>query len=424
MTRRSRASGISADLLVVGLNVRPLALSARRAGHRVASADCFGDRDHREHVRNLSLKRDAGGGPFSAERLADLARRVRAPEVAYGADFETRPDLVRRLASGRTLLGTPPATLERARDPRRFRRAAEAAGVPALRVLLPGEEPEARGEGAVRWMRKRRVGSGGRGVAPWDGSPLSPDELLQERASGRPGSILFVADGREAAPLGISEMLVGRREFGGSGYRYCGSLLLRRFPAGGGSDPAAPSAPGAGVARRLVSALAAELGLVGLCGVDVLAGEDGAARPIEVNARYTAAMELLEGAPGETPLFALHRRACLGGGLPEAERAGSPSARRGGAGGEEGKRPAVRGKAVLRARGPVRAPDLLELEGVEMADVPDPGEEIPAGGPICTVFAEEPNRDSCLEGLRKAARAVYGVLEKRESAAPSRPGPG
>ena len=68
----------------------------------------------------------------------------------------------------------------------------------------------------------------------------------------------------------------------------------------------------------------------------------------------------------------------------------------------------VQGKAIIFAKADGAAPDLYDLFARdEVADVPEPGEFIRAGRPVCTVFAGGADRDSCLGGLRELARRLY-----------------
>jgi predicted ATP-grasp superfamily ATP-dependent carboligase len=72
----------------------------------------------------------------------------------------------------------------------------------------------------------------------------------------------------------------------------------------------------------------------------------------------------------------------------------------------------VLGKAVVFAR---RDVTLRETRGwlrdPAIADVPHPGERIPRGRPICTVFASGRNAGACLRALGSKAGAIYRAAE-------------
>jgi predicted ATP-grasp superfamily ATP-dependent carboligase len=70
------------------------------------------------------------------------------------------------------------------------------------------------------------------------------------------------------------------------------------------------------------------------------------------------------------------------------------------------------GKAVVFARreltlGATRA----WLRDPSIADVPHPGEHVPRGRPICTVFASAKGPDACLRALAARAAAIYRAVD-------------
>ncbi len=175
--------------------------------------------------------------------------------------------------------------------------------------------------------------------------------------------------------LALSRQLVGERAFGARGFRYCGSLIGR-------GTVRSRSRRCSSARARWRTRSTRDFGLVGLNGIDFIA-RAGVPWPIEVNPRYSASMELLERRDG-TPLFALHADACAGR-LPHAPPHRTRS---------------VLGKAVVFARRGVTLGDTRDwLRDPAIADVPHPGEQIPRGRPICTVFASGRNAAACLRAL-------------------------
>ena len=116
-------------------------------------------------------------------------------------------------------------------------------------------------------------------------------------------------------------------------------------------------------------------------------------------------MELVERALGAS-LFALHAAACRGD-LPGA-RASSP---------------ALRGE-VRHGKAIVYAPHTLAVAGSDswiergVRDVPQPGDVIEKGRPICTVFARATSRTDCLAALEAAAAEIVAGCAPAERAAP------
>lgn len=372
-------------LLLAGLTTRALAVSAARAGHRVTAVDAFGDEDLRVAAEVPALTRAAGR--FEPLAAARAVRDIPADAAAYTSNFENYPEAVALLARGRALLGNAPDVLRRVRQPLDLMRTLAARGfaVPRTRASAP-PRPAAPGS----WLLKPRRSGGGRGVSPWRGEAVTRRRYLQERIRGTAGSIVFLADGRRAWPLGLSRQLTGEMVFGARGFGYCGSLL------GGGGTPLFAREPVLReAAEALASAVVEAYGLVGLNGIDFVA-RDGVPYPLEVNPRVCASMELVERFGGPL-LFPLHAAAC-GGALPAAPMAWQARG--------------VVGKAVVFARRGITVHRLGE-PSIELADLPRPGQRIERGHPICTVFAAAPDASRCVRLLADRARRIYQRLEPR-----------
>ena len=377
------------QVVVAGISTRALAASAARAGYRVTAVDAFGDMDLRRDVAVISGLRE-GGAHFRPMAAAVAADQAPGGLACYTSNFENYPAAVERLAERRTLLGNPASVLKRVRNPLLLMHTLGHLGfsVPETRSFPP---PDVRGRGP--WLLKPRRSGGGHGITVWRrNQPVSRSYYLQQRLAGVPGSILFAADGQDAVVLGVTRQIVGDRNMGARGFRYCGSLL-------GAPATLFPDQPAvADVAPRLASAVAKEFAVRGLNGIDFIA-TSGVPCPIEVNPRYSASMELLEH-QGALSIFEVHERACRGA-LPKRLRAAG-----------------VQGKAVVFARRNVVMGDTRQwLEDTSVADIPGAGERILRGRPICTVFASGDDADSCYAGLVRRAAAVYRATESGKRSA-------
>ncbi len=399
-------------VLVAGVSTRAAAESAARAGFVVTAIDAFGDLDQHASVRGLSLPRG-----FTADAAARAARSIECDAVAYVSSFENHPKAVSTLAAGRALWGNAPAVLRSVRDPmlvtQALRRRGIAApavhvgsGFPACEEITRNAEAAEAAESRPfsrtggRWLVKPLASGGGRRVRPWRRATRVPRGCyLQEFVEGTPGSVVFVAAGGRAVPLGVFRQLVGEHAFGATGYRYCGNILVA---TGGAGDAALIDA-----ACALAHAVAEEFGVVGVNGIDFVA-RDGVPHAIEVNPRWCGSMELVERAYGFS-MFGAHAAACTAGALPQFDlvRARSDAG-------------AV-GKAVVFARRDVAVGDTRAwLPGdaigaaASIRDIPHPGERIPAGRPVCTVFAAGPDAAACHAALVRRAERVYAEIVEWE----------
>jgi uncharacterized protein len=373
-------------ILLVSVSARMLAELAVRAGHDVIAFDRFGDFDLQRLCPSFSVLRDLGGrGGMAA--LVDAARDVPAPSVVYGAGLENQPALVARLAAGRRLLGCPPETLERVRDPAVLGASLRGAGLAFPRTFGAGGAPQRPQPG--RWLRKPARGGGGRGVREWTSETLGAGVVVQERIAGLPCSAAAVADGRSAIVLGISEQLIGRAGLGARGFAWCGNIVPPRLGAMQRRSLGT-------AARTICSHLARAFGLRGLFGVDLVWDRERA-WVLEVNPRPTASLECVEAAHG-IRVFAAHLEGCAGR-LPSLPA----------------DRPALRaaGKAILFATEDLRVGDTRGWPAIGIRDVPHPGEEIGAHRPICTLSSVADSPHAVLADLEARAFALRAELGQR-----------
>jgi len=375
--------------LIAGASARALAESATAAGITVTAVDAYGDLDLRACATSVVVPPREGAVAAAAAAAATVgSREIGAADCAvYTSGFENHPRAVAALAHGRTLLGNAPTTLAHVRDPFVLARAL-AGRAPAVRASAPPPGDDR------RWLLKPRASGGGHGIAAWHPGVTVPRRaILQQRVRGWPGSIVFAADGEAIWTLGVTRQLIGDAAFGAHGFRYCGTLLL---------DATAERSITTD-AIALATAVTRSFGLVGVNGVDFVA-DDGSAVPIEVNPRYTAAMELVERAHA-TSIAAVHassaRRQLPGGDPPIARRP-----RR------------ILGKAIVYARRAVTAGDTTAwLADDTVRDIPMPGTRIARGRPICTVFAEARDPATCHARLVQRAARIYAALAPARRAA-------
>ena len=371
------------SLVLVGMNVRPLAQSAVQAGFEVVAIDAFGLLDLPAEARRLSLWHDLGGlftghpGDWHA-RLAQAVRSQSAGSLAYSGGFENFPDLVAEMSVERELLGNSPTSLRAVRNPFHLREVVFSAGLETPQILPPGAQPDP----GLRWLRKPLHSGMGYDIEPWEGIvPDNPETIVQRRAEGMPHSASFIANGHEAQVFALTCQLSGDPAFGAQGFAYVGNLLIPR--------------PDAGLLARLnilAGALTRSFGLVGLNGIDfVLNG--GQVSILEVNPRYSASMELVEEALG-VPLFSWHAAGCRQQPLPMVPERHDEN---------------VFGKAIVYARRDGTLPDTTHWQAKGRRDVPHAGGSIRAGFPICTVTAVGTSLQQCYAHLLAEADELMNM---------------
>jgi predicted ATP-grasp superfamily ATP-dependent carboligase len=378
-------------VLICGVSTRAVAESAARAGFDVAAVDAFGDLDQHPAVDSIALPAN-GSRPFSARAAVDAARAVAADAAVYLSPFENHPKQVQRLGERTALWGNRPDVLTRARNPFLVAQALRAAGLPTPDVRSSTNAPN-RSDDDSTWLRKPLHSGGGHRVESWPRTTVPRGYYLQRFIRGVPGSIVFVAAGRDVVPLGVSRQLIGDQAFGAAGFRYCGSILAQAGdPQFSGDEPLIDAMVAA------ARAMTAAFGLVGVNGIDFIASGD-VAYAIEINPRWCSSMDLVEQAYAVS-IFELHARACADLALPEFDMR---AARR---------RGRAVGKAIVFARQRVeaRATDRW-LADATVRDVPRPGARIDAGGPVCTVYASGRDSADCHAALARRARAISDEMD-------------
>lgn len=340
-------------LLIVGASARAAAASARRAGFSPIALDRFADRDLFQVARVLEIPRDRD--------VLGVVAELPSCDWMYTGGLENEPDLVDAISRFHNLLGNPGSVLRRVRDPLAWTSALREAGIPCLEVATPGMPFDRH----KSWISKPLRSVGGLCVSPHDGGPIAEGRYLQERVEGR----LIGAQFR---------VLAERTQFLGACHQWAGG----------------PGAPGPFAYRaslgpltldddlqsqldRIATLLAKSFGLNGLFGVDIIQSPDGIAWPLEINPRYTAAIEVLEIARGCDSVLSR-----------QIERDSD----------NLGARTTV-GKCVLYAERPFTWLDLEIPEDV--ADIPRDGTAFHPGDPILTILTEAPDLCEVAESLRR-----------------------
>ena len=405
-------------VVIAGVSARGMAESAVRAGYSVVAFDAYADLDltaiadtrqvtpYSARAAAIAARRGAPGPPNGAPRHNGAARdAVGGDAVCYVSNFENHPAALRHLSRDRELWGNSPATIASARNPRGWGQALADAGiiVPRIRTTAPRSGTA---DALARWMLKPRRSGGGHGVQVWrPGMPLPRGYVLQERIAGTAGSIVFAADGRRAVPIAITRQLIGEQTFGAPPFRYCGNILApAREPVWGDDTPLWREA----VAIAAIATRA--FGLAGVNGIDFIV-RHGHPVPIEINPRFTAAMELAERRDGIS-IFGAHVAGCTRvlsryAPLRAHVRAHVPAYVRARAHGE-----GAAGKAIVFARHALTVGSAVSrwVAGEDVRDIPRPGSPIPSGAPICSVFAEAPTTAACRARLIRAARHIYETV--------------
>lgn len=269
--------------------------------------------------------------------------------IVTGSGFDSCPQVLEALAAEFPVMANRAHTLRQVKDPGIFFPALDVLGIsrPKLSRTYPHD--------GDRWLIKQVGGSGG-GHIQEARSSAGKHSYYQQYIAGSSYSLLFLADGREAVPIGLNKTWC--RERGPHPYQFAGALAVPMTDTAGQEKLSA-------IAR----ALTLHFGLLGLCGLDFVVSIDGAdIFVLELNPRPTATIMLHE---TNRPLFSTHLQACQG--RLDVDISGTP-----------GPQP---GMQILYADQDIRVPERVDWPPW-VVDIPGANQVIKKGEPCCTVCAD------------------------------------
>ena len=367
-------------ILIVGASGRAAAASAIRAGFQPHIIDLFADADTMRLGPTIVC-------PFADYPHGLIALANAAPPMPwmYTGGLENHPDVVMAISERRELVGNNANVLREVRDVTRFARTVRERGGHFPPTIPMGAAVPSDGI----WLHKSSTSSGGLGVRfaiteDFDGHSHNMQDCLQLFIDGEPMSAIYRSDGQHRSTLfGMTRQLIGTPWLHAKPFAYAGNITRHEDTV-------------AKIPSVYIQQLSTEFHLKGGWGLDFIDNHNGVAFTIEMNPRYTAAVEVLEFATG---------KAFLGDATSP-----HPSL------------PVV-GKAIYYA--PHRFPfptsgpwdeSLANAVNVwqrpDFADIPHGGSQIETGQPVCTILAEATSEAECLLQLQKRAReldALFGV---------------
>lgn len=392
----------SHKLLVIGLDVAPLAASTKNAGYEVYSVDYFGDLDLKNSCSlSLSVIAQREGVScgrvnldFNPQDLLVLVRKlVKTREVdgiLISSGLEDYPQVLSALNELAPIIGNSSRTISRVRDKERFFIELNRIGVshPETRLVENLEEAKrnARDIGYPIIIKPMK-GFGGSGIRKAVNpkrleailSFISSGEsfLIQEYVEGKPASTSVISATVGARTLTVNEQLLGMRSLGQhEPFCYCGNIV-----------PLEISKSVIKQCREISKKVVLHFNLLGSNGVDFVITEENQPKVIEVNPRFQGTLECVEQVL-DINLVKAHIESCTLGVLPDVGKARGFCVR-----------------LILYALKRSRIPALDLLEGVR--DIPFKGVVVEAGEPLCSIVAKGSSRILALGKARKLADFIY-----------------
>lgn len=395
------------NLLLIGMDVNPLARSAKNAGYRVHSVDYFGDQDLRwssddrfsviDQNEGVSCGRlDAG---FDVEALLEGAKlisgRNRIDGILLSTGLDDSPRVLSELNRIAPIIGNSPESIQKVRDKERFFRELERLGVPVPQTAVVSGSSEAWSvskEIGYPLLVKPMQGFGGGGIRKVENRDglertfrslysQAQQSVIQEYVPGLPASASIVSSRGESVMLSLNEQIIGLSTVGQvEPFGYCGNIVPLSLPEEAFST-----------CRELAEKTTAHFGLVGSNGVDFVFSGDGVPYVVEVNPRFQGTLECVEKVLGMN-LVEAHMKACITGSLPEVADLIATFCTR----------------LILFASRQSVVPDLSVCPQVR--DIPFPGVIIEEGEPVCSIVAEGESRDLSYAGASSVGEMIINSL--------------
>lgn len=327
------------------MSARGYAQAAAACGYEVMTLDAFADADAYSIAKQaIRLKFTEDGLDFAEfKHLFSMLDFSNCAGFLYGSLFDNAPDLLAWVADCMPLIGNAPAVM----------RAAKQFDFFALLDDLSIQHPEVSRTKPLGLI-KQLGGTGGTHIQTCLSDKLRHTQYFQQKITGTPVSLLFVADGKSAQTVGFNLQLLAPTEK--TPYRYGGAVS--QYPLPHSTQQAFTSA-----AQKLTQTL----GLRGCNSLDaVFDGED--LWVLELNPRLSASFHLYPN------LMPAHLQGCAGS-LPPLPTSNHAVAHR-----------------VLYAEKEMVIPTDFAWP-VEVMDIPntvagESGVKIAQNMPICTIGAE------------------------------------
>lgn len=361
------------SILILAVSGRALAQWATAWGYRVLVADCYMDRETRQAASAWIKLPHAASASHWQQGVAQLLKLEASPAgIIFGSGFENRPHLIAKLSSPETLLGNTPRCIRLVKDPGHFFPLLWKLAIPTPETqLTPPDNP-------LGWLRKAIGGTGGYHVLPAT-DPTRRQCYYQRKLEGQPGSVLFLANGKNVQVFGHHRLWTA--PIPTAPYRY-----------GGIATPLDLASFDTALLQNYLQAIVTATGLRGFNGLDFIQ-TPGGIQVLEINPRPPASLDLHQDAAS----FDAHIHACQGGPLPLSLAPITPA----------------RAFSIFYAPHRLQIPPNI-IWPTFCRDQPTASSIIEKEEPVCSVHATGANIDECQQLIAHRQRQVLAILSSKK----------
>lgn len=356
-------------VLVAGFATRHVVCSAYKAGYEVYAIDCFCDQDLHWYTKSCRTFEEMDEMP---DIISEEAGRRKFDYFVVTSGAED-------ISSDIQVWGTDRKCAEKFISKRKIQDFFEENSVPVPPISPEGKYPAmlkpVKGAGGWRNMIVSNKSEEDEWNSLWPDVPY----IRQDVIDGIPCSVSCIASKSGARAVSVNLQTLrggaGERAFGFSG-------AVTPFNTGYADE-----------LKRTAEFIAEKSGCIGSLGVDFILS-DGGAYAIEVNPRFQATLDIVEGSTGLN-IFEAHINAFKGE-LPPAV----PHA------------PHVYARRIIFADRDLVVKDDLKKFHPNVADIPWPGTEIEVGSAIISVYGSGKTEEEADSSLHKNILEINGYIDR------------
>jgi len=393
------------NIMLVGIDLSSLAISAKRIGYKVYTADYYGDIDLRKlSEKNKSIlnqTQQISSGTFGAQydpekfinMVKKLSQHIKYDGILLSSGLDDEFNVLAKLNKICRIIGNSPEVIKKIRNREHF-----FSKLKKLKINHPKTKIIENIDDAIREAKdigfpniiKPMSGFGGSGIRKINNIKQLVKEfqalfslgnqqiLLQEFIEGTSLSVSFLASYPKSTIISINEQLLGLEStYQQEPFGYCGNIT-----------PYLTNDSTFKKYKKIVNKISKNFNLVGSNGVDITLSKDNVPYVIEVNPRFQGSIGCVENVYGIN-LVEMHIAACLQKKLPKKI---APPSR-------------YSTRLILYTPKKIIAPNLVSKP--YLTDIPFPGSIIEKGEPFCSIFTEGKTRNQSFSKAKEIANNVY-----------------
>jgi predicted ATP-grasp superfamily ATP-dependent carboligase len=396
------------NLLLVGVDLSSLAISARKAGFEVYAADYFGDVDliklSKKQYSIVNQENQHSTGKFEEQynpqkfinMVEKLAQNNKFDGMLLSSGLDDSHKVLTDLDKKCKLIGNSPKVIREVRNREHFYNQLKNLKInhPLTKIVnnIDDAVVEAKDLG-YPIMIKPSVGFAGSGIRKVSNkkqlvkellnqfSTNIPHIILQEFIKGVPTSVSFLANDTESILVCVNEQLLGfENTHQPEPFGYCGNIT-----------PYNTNKSTLEKYQRIVKKISKSFKLIGSNGIDITLTKDNIPYVIEVNPRFQGSIGCVERVL-DINLVKMHITACKEKRLPQ--KIAYPSR--------------YSTRLILYTPKKIIAPNLVSKP--YLTDIPFPGSIIEKGEPLCSIFTEGETRNQSFAEAKGIASTIFNQI--------------